>query len=250
MKKISKKDVSLLNPNYRIITHENPNSPYSEAYRRIKVALDFTSFDNELKVVQVCSSIKGEGKTTTLLNVAAAYAENKKKVLVIDLDLRKPRTHRAFQIENKNGLSEVLSGAITLQDAIKHSEKLGFDLLNAGKKISSVSYALESKQLKEIFNELRNEYDMILVDCPPILAVSDSIIIASLCDAAIFVISQLRSERKLVKEALKTLKENNVNIIGCVFTELNMKNKANTNYSYYYNTYYGGANDQEKDTKK
>lgn len=247
MKKINKKDFGLLNPDYKIITQLEPNSPISEAYRRIKVSLDFSSIDETIKVIQICSSVKGEGKTTTVLNIAATYAENKKKVIVVDLDLRKPRCHRAFQIENKNGVTDVLLGEVELKDAIKHDEKIGFDLLNSGRKASNISYVIESKQLKEIIKELKNTYDVVLVDCPPVLAVSDPIIISSFCDVTIFVVSQIKSERRIAKEAVKTLKANNVNLIGCVFTEINAKHKVSKNSNYYYNYYYGNTpNDKRK----
>ncbi len=242
-KKISKKDLDLLNPNYKIISQVEPNSSSAEAYRRIKVALDFSSIDEAIKVIQVCSSVKGEGKTTTLLNIASVYAESKKKVIVVDLDLRKPRCHRAFQIENKKGLNDVLLGEIELKDAIKHNDTLNFDLLNTGKKATNISYVLESKQLKELIHELKEMYDIVLVDCPPVLAVSDPIVISSFCDATLFIVSQLRTERKIAKEAVRVLKENNVNIIGCVFTEVN--NKIKYGGANYYNNYYYYSTSQE-----
>lgn len=243
-KRISKKDMNLLNPNYKIISQLEPNSSSAEAYRRIKVALDFSSIDESIKVIQVCSSVKGEGKTTTLLNIAAIYAESKKKVIVVDLDLRKPRCHRAFQIENKNGINDVLLGDIELEQAIKHSDVLNFDLLNTGKKASNISYVLESKQLKDIINQLKNMYDIILVDCPPVLAVADPIVISSFCDATLFIVSQLKTERKFAKEAVRVLKENNVNLIGSVFTEVN--NKIKYGGANYYNNYYYYSSQENK----
>ena len=234
MKKIGKKDVGLLNPDYRIITKIEPDSISAEAYRRIKVSLDFSSIDKKIKVVQICSSIKGEGKTITLLNLAATYAENGKKVIVVDLDLRKPKCHRAFQIENKDGLNDVLLGSVKLEDAIKHSDELGFDLLNSGKRTSSVSSIIESQHLKDIILELKEKYDMVLVDCPPVLAVSDPVVISSFCDGVLFVVSQLRTERKMAKEAIKVLKNGNANILGVVFTEIQTKEGPYYNYNYYY----------------
>ena len=232
-----KRNPSLLNPEYKIITNLEPSSSASEAYRRIKVALDFAAIDNDNRVIQICSSISSEGKTTTLLNIAAAYAESKKKVVVVDLDLRKPRCHRAFKVENKDGLNDVLLGNVELSSAIKHSETLGFDLLNSGKKTSNISYVIASNQLKSVIEELKKIYDIVLIDCPPVLAFSDAVVISSFCDAALFIVSQLRTDRKTAKEGIKILKENNVNIIGCVFTEIS--NKKSMAGHYYYNSYYG-----------
>lgn len=239
MKKIGKKDLETLNPEYKVVTKIEPESVVAEAYRRIKVSLDFSSLDKKLKVIQIVSSIKGEGKSITLLNIAATYAENNKKVIVVDLDLRKPKCHRAFKVENKDGLNDVLLGSLKLKDAIKHSDELGFDLLNSGKIAStSIASVIESQSLKQVIEQLKDMYDIVLIDCPPILAVSDSIIISSFCDAAIFVLSQLKTEKRVAKEAVKILRNNNVNLVGTVFTEIKTKKGSKDSY-YNYNYYYG-----------
>ncbi|HHT67285.1 MAG TPA: CpsD/CapB family tyrosine-protein kinase [Erysipelotrichaceae bacterium] len=232
------------NPNYRIITVEQPLSLAAESYRRIKTSLEFANVDKRPQVIQVCSSIQGEGKTVTVLNLAATYAEDGKKVIVVDLDFRRPKLHRSFKIENKNGITDVLVGNVGLEEAIKHSDN-GIDCLNRGSKVPYPTTILGSENIKEVFKVLRANYEYIIVDCPPILAVSDATIISKLCDGCIFVVSQSKTEKSVAKEAVKVLKDNTVNILGCVFSSITARgsNYYSNRYSYYYQNYYGKEND-------
>ena len=174
------------NPHYRIITVEQPLSIAAESYRRIKTALEFANVDAHIQVLQVCSSMQGEGKSVTVLNIAATYAEDEKKVIVVDLDFRRPKLHRSFRVENKNGITDVLAGHISLKEAIKHGEN-GIDCLNRGTKAPYPTALLGSDNMAKLFQELRKEYEYIIVDCPPILAVSDAAIVSKLCDGCLFV---------------------------------------------------------------
>ena len=182
------------NPTYRVITVEQPLSLAAESYRRIKTALEFANVDKHPQVIQVCSSMQGEGKSVTVLNIAATYAEDGKKVIVVDLDFRRPKLHRSFRVENKNGITDVLSGHLKLEEAIKHGEN-GIDCLNRGTKAPYPTAVLGSEQMASVFEQLRKDYEYIIVDCPPILAVSDAAIVSKLCDGCLFVISQSKTEK-------------------------------------------------------
>ena len=228
------------NPHYRIITVEEPLSLAAESYRRIKTSLEFANVDKQPQVVQVVSSMQGEGKSVTVLNLAATYAEDSKKVIVVDLDFRRPKLHRSFNVENKNGITDVLAGHIKLEDAIKHGDN-GIDCLNRGEKAPYPTAVLGSEQMAKLFDELRKLYEYIIVDCPPILAVSDATIISRLCDGCLFVISQSKTEKNAAKESIKILRDNNVNVLGCVFCGITSRgsNYYNSKYKYYYQNYYG-----------
>ena len=228
------------NPHYRIITVEEPLSLAAESYRRIKTSLEFANVDKQPQVVQVVSSMQGEGKSVTVLNIAATYAEDGKKVIVVDLDFRRPKLHRSFRVENKNGITDVLSGHLTLEEAIKHGDN-GIDCLNRGTKAPYPTAVLGSEQMAKVFEELRKQYEYIIVDCPPILAVSDAAIVSKLCDGCLFVISQSKTEKNAARESIKILRDNNVNILGCVFCGITSKgsNYYNSKYKYYYQNYYG-----------
>lgn len=228
------------NPNYRIITVEQPLSLAAESYRRIKTSLEFANVDQQPQVIQVCSSMQGEGKSVTVLNLAATYSEDSKKVLVVDLDFRRPKLHRSFRLENKNGITDVLAGNIKLEEAIKHGAN-GIDCLNRGTKVTYPTAVLNSDAIVKLFEQLRKDYEYIIVDCPPILAVSDAAIVARLCDGCLFVVSQSKTEKNAAKESVKILRDNNVNILGVVFLGITAKNSNyyNSKYRYYYQNYYG-----------
>lgn len=219
--------------NYRIITEEQPVCVAAEHYRRVKVSLDFISVDRELRVMQITSSTMGEGKTTALLNIAVTYAEDQKRVLLIDLDLRRPKLHRAFKLENRNGLTDYLAGNISLEQAIKHTDRK-IDLLNSGSKVPYPTTLLGSEALATLIEKLRGEYDMILLDTPPVLSVTDCCITSKLTDGSIFIVSQKVTDKNAAKEAVSVLRQNNVNLLGVVFTEVS---KSKGGYGYYY-TYY------------
>ena len=232
------KHTTVDNPHYRIITVEEPLSIAAESYRRIKTALEFANVDKRIQVLQVCSSMQGEGKSVTVLNIAATYAEDEKKVIVVDLDFRRPKLHRSFRVENKNGVTDVLAGHITLKEAIKHGEN-GIDCLNRGTKAPYPTALLGSDNMAKLFEELRKQYEYIIVDCPPILAVSDAAIVSKLCDGCLFVISQSKTEKAAAKESVKILRDNGVNILGCIFVGITAKNSNfySSKYKYYYQNY-------------
>ena len=234
------KHTTISNPTYRIITVEEPLSLAAESYRRIKTSLEFSSIDKKPQVIQICSAMQGEGKSVTVLNLGATYAEDCKKVIVVDLDFRRPKLHRSFRIENKNGVTDVLAGNIKLEEAIKHGEN-GIDCLNRGSSVPYPTAVLGSEALAKVFAELRKKYEYVIVDCPPILAVSDATIIARLCDGCVFVVSQSKTEKNAAKESVKILRDNNVNILGAVFAGITSRNSNyyNSKYKYYYQNYYG-----------
>ena len=235
------KHTTVDNPHYRIITVEEPLSIAAESYRRIKTALEFDNVDKRLQVIQICSSMQGEGKSITVLNLAATYAEDNKKVLVVDLDFRRPKLHRSFRVENKNGVTDVLAGHISLKEAIKHGDN-GIDCLNRGSKAPYPTAILGSDNMAKLFEELKKEYEYIIVDCPPILAVSDAAIVSKLCDGCLFVVSQAKTEKAAAKESVKILRDNGVNILGVVFANISAKRGNyyySNKYKYYYQNYYG-----------
>lgn len=230
---------ALSNPKYRIITIEQPLSIASEAYRRIKVSLEFTNVDKQIQVIQMSSSGQGEGKTLTALNLAATYLEDKKKVLVVDLDLRRPKIHKSFRLENKDGLTDYLAGNVSLDKAIKHTDT-GIDCLNRGSKAPYPTAILGSVAMQDMFKELRARYDYIIVDAPPMLPVSDALIISKLCDCCLFVVSEILTEKSAAKEAVKALKDNGVKVAGCVLTGISKKSNRyyDSKYKYYYQDYF------------
>ena len=133
------------------------------------------------------------------------YYLKKEKIILIDLDLRKPKVHRIYDVENSNGVTDVLADRVTLNDAIKRDENLGFDVLTSGEKTTAVINLIESEKMNKLITSLKDSYDYILLDSPPVINVSDALYISKLSDAIIFIISQNETKRGLVKEAMGLL---------------------------------------------
>ena len=217
-----------------IIVGNSSNSSVTECYNRLKDNILYFNNNSNLKVIQVESAISGEGKTTLVCNLGVSIAMNEKKVCIVDLDFRKPRVHRTFNIENENGLCEYLTGKIDKQTLIKKS-KYGVDLINRGGKINNASMVLTCAKFKALIEELRQEYDYVLLDAPPVLQISDYVNISLVSDGILFVVAAGYTKRNQIRDAFYEMKKNNINIIGTVMTFV----KKHSVYSKYYYNYYG-----------
>lgn len=221
---------------YEIKTITDPRSLYSEAFRRLQVNIQYASVDTPYKVIQVVSSKPGEGKTTTALNLAAVYAEKKKKVIIVDLDLRNPKIHRAFKLHSNElpGVTQYILGNAKLEDIIYHSE-YGIDVITRGEKITFPETLLDSHALEELINSLREMYDYVILDCPPVLLVTDPIIISKHSDCQIFIVSHKKTKKAEAVEAIKIMKKAKANIAGVVM--LGVKKPTSYREKYFYGYY-------------
>lgn len=233
--------------NYNSIwTKERPLSFITESYQKFLANLEYVNIDKKYKVIHVTSSVTGEGKTTFQSNIAYLLAQKNYKTILVDLDLRKPKVHRVFGVENINGVTDLLMGKTNLDEAIKKSKNLGFDVLTSGEKTSAVINLIQSDKMKTMFEQLRERYDYILIDSPPVVNVSDALYISKLSDAVIFVIAQSKTKRVMVREAINTLQRNDVNIIGAVATQVDIYNKRygyGYGYGYSYSYDYDSVDD-------
>jgi capsular exopolysaccharide synthesis family protein len=218
-----------------LITKYDPLSFVTESFQKVIINLEYANVDKNLKVIQFTSTLPSEGKSTFVSNLSYLMGQKGQKVILLDLDLRKPKMNRVFNVPNKNGLTDYLAGKISLDEAINHSDDIGIDFINAGEKTTSVINVLEAKKLKELIAQLRETYDYVLLDTPPVISVSDALYISKLADGVIFIVAQGKAKKVLVKDAIKTLKEYGVNILGIVFTQFDMKSGYGygQDYSYY-----------------
>lgn len=219
---------------YKAITSTNPHSPISEQYRKLRTAIDFSTFDKELKVLSLTSTFPGEGKTITCTNLATVYAQTKQKTLLIDMDLRKPKIHRVFNLSNKDGMSDFIINEHPIE---KNIDKINdyLDVLVSGSKVPFPIEILVAGKMKEMINYLKTKYDKIIIDTPPLTSVADSTIISNFCDGTIFVVASRHTNGDIANEVLKQLKDTGANIVGGVLT------KEQTRDSYYgMNHYYYG----------
>ena len=191
-----------------------PNSAAAEDYRRIVTNLEFAGVDNRVRAIAVTSPVPGEGKTTTTLNLAAALAERGHRVLVLDGDLRRPAVAGYANIEGSVGVSNVLLGGVSADDAIQRVAN--FDVLPSGTTPPNVTQLVTSDSMSRLFSELRNRYDFIVVDTPPVLAVPDALTLAKLADGAVVVVRVRATKSKQLTEAVEAIEFVNANVLGVV----------------------------------
>ena len=222
----------------RLITNENPTSPISESYRGLRTSLLYTT-SGEKKVVMVSSPGPGEGKTTTIINLAITYADLGKRTLLIDADLRKPVLHKVFEVENKLGLAHYLSN---IEDSnvkiITKTNIKNLDLVLSGVIPPNPSELLGSERMKELLHQYREKYDIILFDAPPVMAVTDSVVLSQIVDQFVLVVRFGHTHKDGVNQTLASLNNVNTTIAGVVFNDFNTNNSYYSTKYYSYNEYY------------
>jgi capsular exopolysaccharide synthesis family protein len=216
-----------------IITHQNPKSPISEAYRALRTNIQFSSIDEELRVIMVTSAGPGEGKSTTLINLAVAYAQTDKKVLIIDGDLRKPTMHHTLRVSNRWGLTNLLTNQLTIREVLQDTFIPNLQIITSGPIPPNPSEILASKKMISTIDDLKEHFDIILIDAPPAIAVTDSQIIASRTDGVILVVNSEKTKRDAVLKAKQNLDNVRARILGVVLNNVDRKNK-DAYYYYYY----------------
>ena len=213
------------------------NYVIKDEFTRLKDNILYFAVDGKCKVIQIESAIAGEAKTTTVSNLAVCLGENGKKVCLIDLDFRKARVHRLFNIENINGLADYMIDKVSKKEMIKKTEYENVDIINRGSEINNAAVILTSEKLKKLICELKEEYDFILLDCPPVLLISDFIHISNLSDGILFVTAYGRTKKKQVLDAISQIKKNNIPIIGATLTCFDPNKSSNYSEYKYYNHY-------------
>ncbi|WP_438448541.1 CpsD/CapB family tyrosine-protein kinase [Gorillibacterium sp. sgz5001074] len=213
----------------------NPKSPIAEAYRTLRTNIDFSSVDEAVQIIMLTSTQPGEGKSTTTANLALAYVQAGKRVLLIDADLRKPTIHKIFNRTNRVGLTSLLAGNRQIQELPMDSYIDNLDILTSGPIPPNPSELLASKKMKALLEELRNMYDMIIIDTPPAIAVTDANLLASHCDGVVLVIDSGKVKREQALRAKLGLEHAKARLLGVV---LNNKDRKEAD-DYYYYTYYG-----------
>ncbi|QXE01070.1 CpsD/CapB family tyrosine-protein kinase [Terribacillus sp. DMT04] len=214
-----------------LITKFNPKSPISEQYRTIRTNIEFASVDQELSTLLVTSSGPSEGKSSTTANLGVVFAQQGKKILLIDGDLRKPTVHYTFKLDNRIGLSTVLVGEKTLEETVKETDVPNLDILTCGPIPPNPSELLGSKAMKQMLQIAQETYDVIVFDTPPVLAVTDAQILANICDGSIIVARSEQTEYDAIQKAKELLEPAHAKMLGVVLNDVAQK-KSNTYYYY------------------
>lgn len=214
-----------------IISLINPKSPVTEAYRTLLTNIEYSSVDKQIQMIAVTSSAPSEGKTTTATNLAVAYSETGKNVLLVDCDLRKPRLHEVFNTSNLIGLTSVLASKSSLNDTVK-PVKDGLSILTSGPIPPNPVELIRSNMMEQLINTLRDLFDVVIFDTPPVGLVTDAAIISSKLDGVVLVVASGKSQIEATLRAKENLQNVNANLLGAVVTMIPIDTRGYQYYTY------------------
>lgn len=207
-----------------LIVVSEPQSIAAESFRTLRTNLQFSSVDRDIKTILITSADFKSGRSMVAANLAVACAQSNKKVLLVDADMRKPELHRLFEVENSEGLSSAIVGVHKGNDSIEsyiHTTfQPGLYIMASGGVPPNPSDLLASESMKKLAAKMKAEFDYVLFDCPPLLAVTDSAVIARICDGTILVIRSGKSLIASVKRAKVMLLNLKINLLGAVLNDV------------------------------
>ncbi|AIM24599.1 tyrosine-protein kinase YwqD [Melissococcus plutonius] len=203
-----------------LITMSDPASPISEQYKTIRTNIQYAMVDKTLQTLAITSSNASEGKSTSTINLAIVFANSNKKVLLVDADMRNPTIAKTFELINNRGLSTLLSNkTMTTEEVLQPTNLENLNILPSGPIPPNPSELLDSLQMKRLIEEWKNNYDLIIFDTPPILAVTDAQILASKVDGTILVAREKIAEKSALLKAKELLIMVKATIIGAIYND-------------------------------
>jgi capsular exopolysaccharide synthesis family protein len=235
------------NRKMELITLEDPKSAVSEAYRGIRTRILFSTTETQPKSILVVSAMESEGKTISSANLAVIMARTGSRVLLLDCDMRKPRLNGIFGFEREKGVSNILVGDCSIADAVRKTDIENLYLIPCGQIPPNPSELLGSKAMMKMLATLGKDYDRIVIDSPPVTAVTDAVVLSKAVDGVVVVLQANKTERVLVQRAIEQMKSVRAHIFGIVLNKLDARmTKYYHLYSYFYR-YYG--EDEVKEEK-
>ncbi|MFI5237607.1 MAG: GumC family protein [Ignavibacteriales bacterium] len=223
------------NDSVEFIVEQRPDSIPSEAFRALRTRIQFSRVNTEsLKTILITSSAPQEGKTTIAVNLSGSFAHSKKNVLLIDCDLRKPAVHKLFGKERIPGLIDFLTGNAKFEEVLNRSQVSNLSFITSGTIPPNPAEMLDSQEMRSFLKKLRNEYDLIILDSPPIIAVADSEILTSMVDGTILVVSSESTEIEMMERSVELIKRENTQFLGTVLNNFSYKSGYGSYYKYYY----------------
>lgn len=232
--------------------HKRPNKAtrskmnLDERFRQLRTNIEFSQFDQNLKVINIVSTFPNEGKSTVALNLAKTYGVQYSDVLLVDCDLRNPSVHKLMKLPNTEGLSNLLTHFNGDESLLEQEEvqKVQIDdahhvyVLTSGQRVLNPQELLASKKFRQFLQHAKEQLSMVIVDCPPCMAVSDAIPVCNAADGTLYVVSARDTDKAAAKEGMTELKRNGANIIGAILTKAEEANRKH-GYYYYYDYGYG-----------
>ncbi len=217
-----------------LIVYEKPFSPITEAFRSIAIDLEYSTEDGMPKLLHTTSSAPNEGKSCTSINLATVIAQEGKRVVLVDADLRKPSLHTYMDMHNDRGVTDVLVGKTALEDALQDTPVHGFSMLSAGVIPSNPVKLLASKSMMDLLDRLSDKFDQVIIDSPPVLGMADALILSNRAHATVFVAASEESKKGAIVDALKRLDRSYGNVVGILLTKV----KTGKGHYYNYDNYY------------
>lgn len=231
------------------IVAKKPDSIPSEAFRAMRTRIQFSKIEKDsLKTILITSSAPREGKTTIAVNLAGSYAQSNKKTLLLDCDLRKPRVHSIFAAQRYPGLIDYLFEQVKLEEIIRPTGMSNLSFISAGTIPPNPAEMLDSQQMKDFLKLMKNQFDIIIVDSPPIIAVTDSEILSTITDGSILVVSADATELDLLEKSVQLIKNSGSSFLGTVLNNFSYKSGYGSYYKYYY--YYSRTHGEIKPPAK
>jgi len=216
---LNKKRSSMTIKKRNLVTHTNPESLISEQFRTIRTNIHFVKGDKKENALLITSPGKSEGKSTAVANIAVSMAQQKERILSIDGNLRNPRVHDLFKLTNISGLTDVLTGKATFEETVIPTGIGSLDILTGGTKPFNPVELLASPKMKEFLKYVSAVYDHVLIDSPPVLEVTDTKILANLCDGVVLVVKKNKTDSESAYESKKVLEFAKAQIIGVILNE-------------------------------
>jgi len=231
--------LAVIPKNISLLVNEDLDNPDAEAYRIMRTNIEFNRKNPDANTITVISGGTGEGKSTTLANIAFTFARGGYSTLIVDADLRRPSQHRIFGLDNVTGISDYLTKDIPLEEVIRQTKVDNLFIMTSGKPPSDAAGILNSQRMAEFIEEVKSRFDMIFLDSPPILGVSDGSVISSAVDLTIIVVQHRRFPRAMLKRVKQAVMNVGGTIIGVVLNNVDVRHDQHYEYyTSYYNYYY------------
>jgi tyrosine-protein kinase Etk/Wzc len=239
-----------------LLTHLEPKSQAAEAFRSVRTGIHFSSVNRDNKVILITSTFPGEGKSTVGGNLACILTQTGAGVVLVDCDLRRSSLHEKLGFERENGLTDVLAGDMTVDKVLKHTRIPGLDFISSGITPPNPAELLGSRRMKEMMATLRDKYDTIIIDAPPVLAVTDAQLLTAISDMVVVVIEAGRVPVKAARQMREMLESVNAPVAGMILNDKTGKGSEHYGYGYHGGKYYGyygygyGYYSEPKETRK
>ena len=231
-----------------LFTHEFPKSSITESVRSIRTNIIFSSPDKPLRKMLITSAGPQEGKSTNVINLGIIFAQGGNRVLIVDSDLRRPRLHKAFSVSRTIGLTNLIMGDEDIEDVIVQTEVPNLCLIPCGPIPPNPSELLGGERMQEIITELENRFDIVLFDSPPIVAVTDAVVLSKKVDGVVLIVKSGKTTSEMLVKAKRQLEDVSSHMLGTVLNDFNIKGEGYRYYYYYH--YYRSHDDGETQKRK